>query len=89
MPQEERLARINELARKQRDSGLSLAEQAEQHALRQAYLETFRAGLRAQLEAQGFKRRDKRSPGSEVNVSIVYEGHEEDIEDTPQAPSGD
>jgi len=54
---EERLARINELARKQRTVGLSAAEQAEQHALRQAYLEAFRKSFRAQLAAQGFRPR--------------------------------
>lgn len=54
---EEKLARINELARKQRTVGLSEAEQAEQHALRQAYLEAFRASFRAQLEAQGLRPR--------------------------------
>lgn len=52
MPREQ-LDRINELARKQRTVGLTVEEQAEQHALRQAYLEAFRISLRAQLEAQG------------------------------------
>lgn len=53
MLHQERLARINELAQKQRSVGLSVAEKAEQHALRQAYLETFRVSLRAQLASQG------------------------------------
>ncbi len=52
---QESLDRINELARKQRTVGLSIAEQAEQHALRQAYLEAFRVSLRAQLAAQGLR----------------------------------
>lgn len=55
MLHQERLARINELAQKQRTVGLSTAEQAEQHALRQAYLEAFRASFRAQLETQGLQ----------------------------------
>lgn len=45
-----RLDRINELARKAKDSGLTEAEQAERKALRAAYLKDFRAGLRQQLE---------------------------------------
>lgn len=58
MLHEERLARINELARKQRSAtGLTFAEKAEQHALRQAYLEAFRVSLRTQLEAQGLQPR--------------------------------
>lgn len=55
MLNQERLARINELAQKQRSLGLTAAEQAEQHALRQAYLEAFRASMRAQLAAQGLQ----------------------------------
>ncbi|NLY53311.1 MAG: DUF896 domain-containing protein [Firmicutes bacterium] len=47
------IRRINELARKQRSPlGLSEAEQAEQHALRQAYLQAVRASLREQLAGQ-------------------------------------
>lgn len=58
MSHEARLARINELARKQRTpDGLTFAEKAEQHALRQAYLESIRGSLRAQLEAQGLRRK--------------------------------
>lgn len=58
MLHEERLAHINELARKQRSAaGLTVAEKAEQHALRQAYLEAFRVSLRAQLQAQGLQPR--------------------------------
>lgn len=45
-----RLDRINELARKAKSSGLTEAEQAERKALRAAYLQDFRAGLRQQLE---------------------------------------
>lgn len=45
MLHQEKLARINELAQKQRTVGLNDAEQAEQHALRQAYLEAFRVSF--------------------------------------------
>lgn len=51
----EQLDRINELARKQRSEGLTVPEQAEQDALRRAYLESFRKSFKAQLEAQGFR----------------------------------
>ncbi|MGI6357850.1 MAG: DUF896 domain-containing protein [Bacillota bacterium] len=53
MLSKEQLARIGELSRKQRSDGLTVAEQAEQHALRQAYLEAFRKSFRSQLEASG------------------------------------
>jgi uncharacterized protein YnzC (UPF0291/DUF896 family) len=49
----EALDRIGELSRKQRSVGLTVAEQAEQHALRRAYLERFRVAFKAQLAAEG------------------------------------
>lgn len=52
----EQLERIGELSRKQRSVGLTVAEQAEQEALRQVYLEAFRISFRAQLEAEGLLR---------------------------------
>ena len=45
----EKIARINELARKSKTSGLTEAEQAEQQALRQEYVADVKASLRAQL----------------------------------------
>lgn len=48
---EERIARINELARKSRTpEGLTEAEKAEQAALRREYVEAFKQSLRAQLD---------------------------------------
>jgi len=48
---QERLARINELARKAKTpEGLTEAEQAEREVLRKEYLEDFRANFRQQLE---------------------------------------
>ena len=48
---QEKIARINELARKSKTpQGLTPAEQAEQQALRQEYLEEVRRSFRDQLE---------------------------------------
>ncbi len=44
------IKRINELARKKRESGLTPEEAEEQRLLREAYLAEFRAGLRQTLE---------------------------------------
>ena len=47
----EKIARINELARKSKtEAGLTPAEKEEQQALRQEYLAEVRGSLRAQLE---------------------------------------
>ena len=46
---EEKLQRINELARKSKAEGLTQAERAEQAVLRQEYIEAIRRNLRGQL----------------------------------------
>ena len=46
----EKVARINELARKKKTVGLTAAKTEEQAALRAEYLKDFREGMRAQLE---------------------------------------
>jgi len=46
----EKLARINELARKSRTEGLTQAEKDEQTLLRSAYLESFRAQFKDMLD---------------------------------------
>ena len=45
----EKIARINELAKKSKTTGLTDAEKAEQRALRQEYVADVKASLRAQL----------------------------------------
>ena len=45
----EKIARINELARKSKTTGLTEAEKAEQQALRQEYVADVKASLQAQL----------------------------------------
>lgn len=44
------IARINELAKKQRETGLSDEEKAEQAALRKAYVESVVGNLKSQLD---------------------------------------
>ena len=56
------LDRINELARKQREVGLTEEEKAEQAILRREYIDAFKASLKSQLDntyvvdAQGNKK---------------------------------
>ncbi len=44
------LERINELARKEKSTGLTQQEKAEQKALREAYIAAVRRNLRSQLD---------------------------------------
>ncbi len=48
--EQQRIDRINELARKARTVGLTPAEQAERQELRNEYLAAIRLSLRAQLD---------------------------------------
>lgn len=50
MVSQEKINRINELARKKKAEGLTPDEAEEQAQLRQEYLEAFRASFRQQLE---------------------------------------
>ena len=54
----EKIARINELARKSKTTGLTEAEKAEQQALRQEYLADVKASLRAQLDRTSIQEPD-------------------------------
>ena len=47
---EEKIKRINELARKQKSEGLTEGEKAEQHTLRREYIDAYKQSLIAQLE---------------------------------------
>lgn len=55
---QEKIARINELAHKSKNGGLTEAEKAEQQALRQEYLEDVKANFRAQMENTSIKEPD-------------------------------
>jgi uncharacterized protein YnzC (UPF0291/DUF896 family) len=46
----ERIKRINELARKQKSTGLTEAEKLEQAELRKGYIEDLKSSLRYQLD---------------------------------------
>ena len=50
MLSKEKMARINELAKKSKAEGLTEDEKAEQKVLRDEYLSTFRKGFRQRLE---------------------------------------
>lgn len=50
MTSDERVARINELAKKSKAEGLTEQEQKEQQRLRAEYIQLFRKNLRSQLE---------------------------------------
>ena len=55
---EEKIARINALAKKSKTTGLTEAEKAEQQALRREYLDDIKASLRAQLNNTSVKEPD-------------------------------
>lgn len=50
MVTKEQIDRINELAKKKKTEGLTAEEQAEQKVLYRAYIDAFKANLKAQLE---------------------------------------
>ena len=55
---DKRLERINELAKKSREVGLTEAEKAEQQQLRAEYIAAFRQSFRQQLENTDIKYED-------------------------------
>ena len=55
---DKRIERINALAKKSREEGLTEAEKAEQQKLRQEYLADFRKSFRMQLENTDIKYED-------------------------------
>ncbi len=56
--EEAKIARINELARKSKVAPLTEAELAEQKALREEYIESYRASLRGMLDGTVIQRPD-------------------------------
>ncbi|WP_125588684.1 DUF896 domain-containing protein [Companilactobacillus jidongensis] len=67
--QEELIAKINELAHKAKNGGLTHEEEHQQSVLRKEYLENFRASFRSQIELM--KVYDKE--GKEVTPNKVKE----------------
>ena len=70
---DEKLARINELARKAKAEGLTSAETKERDVLRREYIEVVRANLRGQLNNINIQELD----GSITNLGEKYgkKGH--------------
>lgn len=70
---DEKLARINELARKVKAEGLTSAETKERDVLRREYIEAVRANLRGQLNNINIQELD----GSITNLGEKYgkKGH--------------
>lgn len=70
---EDKLKRINELARKSKAEGLTEAERAEQADLRREYIEAVRMNLRGQLDNIDIRESD----GSITNLGEKYgkKGH--------------
>ena len=70
---DEKLARINELARKPKAEGLTSAETKERDVLRREYIEAVRANLRGQLNNINIQELD----GSITNLGEKYgkKGH--------------
>lgn len=70
---DEKLARINELARKAKTEGLTSAETKERDVLRREYIEAVRANLRGQLNNINIQELD----GSITNLGEKYgkKGH--------------
>ena len=66
---EEKIARINELARKAKAEGLTEPEKKEQQLLRQEYLADIRRNLKSQLDQIDMVEAD----GSIVNLGEKYE----------------
>lgn len=65
---DELITRINELAKKQRETGLTEEEKREQQKLRQEYLKRFRASFTNQLKNTYFVTEDgKEIPLTEIN----------------------
>lgn len=71
---DEKLARINELARKAKAEGLTSAETKERDVLRREYIEAVRANLRGQLNNINIQELD----GSITNLGEKYgkKGHQ-------------
>lgn len=70
---EEKLKRINELARKSKAEGLTETEKKEQAELRREYIEAVRRNLRGQLDNIDIREKD----GTIVNLGEKYgkKGH--------------
>lgn len=55
---EDKINRLNELARKQKQEGLNAEEKAEQEELRRIYIRDVKNNLRLQLDYAGVKKKN-------------------------------
>ena len=73
---EKMIARINELARKQKKEGLTPEEREEQKELRAAYIKAFRENLRSQLENIDIKNPDGTITSVKKRHDKIYNANE-------------
>ena len=69
---EKKIARINELYRRQKEGVLTAAEKEEQQALRREYIAAIRRNLRGQLDNIDIVEKD----GSITNLGEKYDGRD-------------
>jgi len=74
----ELIERINYLARKQRNEGLTSQEKKEQKELRERYLENIRRQVVEALESAGFKPGDRKHDGA-CNCGTCLPEHKDGI----------
>jgi len=74
---QEKLDRINELAKKSKSEGLSKQEKTEQHQLRQEYLNSFRQSFKNQIKSMKVVDPE----GRDVTPKKVKKLKENDIKD--------
>ena len=74
--EKEKIERINALARKAKEEGLSESEKKEQQLLREEYLANFRANFRAHLERIRFVDEDGNVEEEELEALVQVEKDE-------------
>lgn len=81
MVTKEQIDRINELAKKKKTEGLTAEEQEEQKVLYRAYIDAFKANLKAQLETIEIVDDDKKEV---VQIESEVEELEETLEESEE-----
>ena len=81
MVTKEQIDRINELAKKKKTEGLTAEEQAEQKVLYRAYIDAFKANLKAQLETIEIVDDDKKEV---TKIESEVEELEETLEESEE-----
>ena len=83
--EQEKINRINELARKQRTEGLTAEELAERDALRREYIDSFKDSLRGHLEntyivdGQGNKTKLRKKGGQPLAITTTGTNSQEGV----------